>query len=980
MKYTLHIAFDEVIGGIILNVSEYIGKFGRSVKDNVQPLMFIFDDDKISVKRPEKRSNVGDAILIAAELKTGIPLQWVTHNKATILEGNDDIEDFFETEYSTNIIQSRGVDPELHILFYVPLYDKENTAQKIERLTSCLPKGHKFVINIVTLTYDVMKTCRLIKDRYSYEEHRRIETDNIHRLVKYVEEQSPLTRIYFFQNFSKEGWSLNFTKNKLITTCSELSLALIEHYETVCHYSFLRRPLYVLNVETSVIDIYLAVNTMVRNLFAKEFETDIVNTETLDRNKVHYIYRNILKKEYDIINKYVGTITNKANLDNLTSLFDENVKRQLFDEVDRIINNENLNVTERQYLFSLFRQIEPDTDFESDTIDDLFWEAEERRIGELEIGKDSSLRDSLHQLKELAKKISDIKGNILKRERQIAELEELVSEDYPFDGERTKDGFKIGKNIFKPYSFREKPLEEEYETPNNVSIKRAVDLRKDFSAIRNQGKQGACSAFSLVSVFEYFLNRFKQPTDLSEAFVYYNARRINNKTNVDSGTTFLDIINAAKEDGICIEELCRYNENVFNETPFEEAYDDGESRKVTEAKNVSLDLYKFKSALSQGYPVVISARVFDSFVKNVNGFVKVPDESEFKGKEEYHAMVVCGYSDNEGYFIVRNSWGTNFGDSGYCYIPYEYMRNPRLISGAYVITGISSESVLSSDIDEGKSLIDERDFNAQKVINQNMLHEAQRLLSEERKELAEAKQDYLKLLNQIRTYGGLSDSDLRQVTDEERIKDILRKRQYVIYKGLVEINREYAGRSKNILDVSDFIKETESDIDKQNEIDGILFEKMKNSGLFSLDEIWRDLLSSMDIKSLFSDIKNTFQKVRNGKLGFYEVFYNYYDKIVEKILNKMDYKISDIMQTDYCKPFFENVKQSSIMAQVNGGLPEDYGDEIKYFICNLNGADSPFKEYNIHLLPIKDNLRMAFLHIEKYNIDDLELFNLHQES
>ena len=119
MKYTLHIAFDEAVGDIVLNVSEYIGKFGRTVKDCVQPLMFLFEGNKISVKRPEKKSKVGDAILFFAELKTGLSLQWITHNKATELYSENDIEDFFENEYSANIIQSKGVDPELHILFYV---------------------------------------------------------------------------------------------------------------------------------------------------------------------------------------------------------------------------------------------------------------------------------------------------------------------------------------------------------------------------------------------------------------------------------------------------------------------------------------------------------------------------------------------------------------------------------------------------------------------------------------------------------------------------------------------------------------------------------------------------------------------------------------------------------------------------------------------------------------------------------------------
>jgi C1A family cysteine protease len=53
-----------------------------------------------------------------------------------------------------------------------------------------------------------------------------------------------------------------------------------------------------------------------------------------------------------------------------------------------------------------------------------------------------------------------------------------------------------------------------------------------------------------------------------------------------------------------------------------------------------------------------------------------------------HAVVAVGYDDTlkicneargseetKGAFIIRNSWGTGFGDHGYCYLPYDYVLN-----------------------------------------------------------------------------------------------------------------------------------------------------------------------------------------------------------------------------------------------------------------------------------------------------------------
>jgi hypothetical protein len=41
----------------------------------------------------------------------------------------------------------------------------------------------------------------------------------------------------------------------------------------------------------------------------------------------------------------------------------------------------------------------------------------------------------------------------------------------------------------------------------------------------------------------------------------------------------------------------------------------------------------------------------------------------------WHAMLCVGYSDPDKVFIIRNSWGKDWGDKGYCYIPYDYVIN-----------------------------------------------------------------------------------------------------------------------------------------------------------------------------------------------------------------------------------------------------------------------------------------------------------------
>ena len=56
----------------------------------------------------------------------------------------------------------------------------------------------------------------------------------------------------------------------------------------------------------------------------------------------------------------------------------------------------------------------------------------------------------------------------------------------------------------------------------------------------------------------------------------------------------------------------------------------------------------------------------------------MPPPGEEPG-EWLHAVLAVGYDDNKSYrggkgvFIIANSWGKDWGDRGFAYLPYEYM-------------------------------------------------------------------------------------------------------------------------------------------------------------------------------------------------------------------------------------------------------------------------------------------------------------------
>ena len=50
-----------------------------------------------------------------------------------------------------------------------------------------------------------------------------------------------------------------------------------------------------------------------------------------------------------------------------------------------------------------------------------------------------------------------------------------------------------------------------------------------------------------------------------------------------------------------------------------------------------------------------------------------------------HAVVAAGYDQAEGRFLVRNSWGAQWGMGGYFTMPFQYLTDPMLAADFWTI-------------------------------------------------------------------------------------------------------------------------------------------------------------------------------------------------------------------------------------------------------------------------------------------------------
>ena len=65
------------------------------------------------------------------------------------------------------------------------------------------------------------------------------------------------------------------------------------------------------------------------------------------------------------------------------------------------------------------------------------------------------------------------------------------------------------------------------------------------------------------------------------------------------------------------------------------------------------------------------------------GIMPMPEEDE--DMLGGHAVMAAGYDNDTRMFLVRNSWGKNWGDNGYFWMPYDYISKTKNCSDFWTI-------------------------------------------------------------------------------------------------------------------------------------------------------------------------------------------------------------------------------------------------------------------------------------------------------
>jgi C1A family cysteine protease len=219
----------------------------------------------------------------------------------------------------------------------------------------------------------------------------------------------------------------------------------------------------------------------------------------------------------------------------------------------------------------------------------------------------------------------------------------------------------------------------------------SIDLREWCPPVEDQGQLGSCTANAGVGLVEYFEKRaFGKHLDASRLFLYKATRNLMNVTG-DTGAYLRTTMQALVLFGVPPEEYYPYLVENFDQEPPAFTYSFAQNYQALQY--VRLDplqtdtevlLDRIKTNLAAGLPSIFGFTVYSSIQDSAStGQIPYP----CKGEQVMggHAIMAVGYDDEleiknssckvktKGALLIRNSWGTSWGEGGYGWLPYEYV-------------------------------------------------------------------------------------------------------------------------------------------------------------------------------------------------------------------------------------------------------------------------------------------------------------------
>lgn len=639
-------------------------------------------------------------------------------------------------------------DPTLHILAIVPIYEA-GCVRQIEKLyDACAALEHNISLHIICLCGGIR---HIFEGRGNKSDFNTLRFAAVSRLKELSKEAVFSLSYSLVDDYAANGAPIGFTLNSLSRYIALFQMALMQNHYSILSPALLsahQGENLTLGLSTLSFDRQAMINRMLGLSFLGALDDVGINDRAVDiknaidgaesvldgiENRYPDLYDDTIRKLCGEYGEDEASVMSQAS-----EIIDKNIEK-LQTDILNLLQNTSYSLPEKEVMLAMIlgrdnhhlRGIQ--YQYGNTLLDDgcnepinLYVEAfnrwsKETRVlpvrGDFDLLKkyrwnsvtkvfeespeNLEALNPLPEIKRLKREILKDTSFIREKKDELTALQKTVA--LREDAEELRRSWHRPEGDFKTIEYEEKSLDEKYIPTPGLVVKDTVDLRKYFSPVRNQSNLGSCTSFAVTAMYESMMNRIGIDGDniMSPAYLFYHSNILTGRPL--GGSNYREQLEILAEQGICFEHLYLYDADSSFDTPSETAVEEAKKHRVITAKQLPLikEINKvatlrrnhqlITSALSEGYPVGISLRVYDN-LGNTGAFVSHPDDTPEAKEDGWHAMVIVGYSEKNNFYIVRNSWGKAFGENGYCYISSAYIDDPKYLDFACIITKISDSS------------------------------------------------------------------------------------------------------------------------------------------------------------------------------------------------------------------------------------------------------------------------------------------------
>lgn len=215
----------------------------------------------------------------------------------------------------------------------------------------------------------------------------------------------------------------------------------------------------------------------------------------------------------------------------------------------------------------------------------------------------------------------------------------------------------------------------------------SLDLREDdWWKIGNQAETGSCVGWaSTDGMLRWHLvkaKKIKKTARLSIRFTWMAAKETDKFTDFPetflegSGTPLKGAMEVLRKFGSVHEKVLKFNRGfVSNQYDTDSFFALAAELKIKSYYCLQYDaitpIDHFKMWLTHQGPILAMIDIDSNFWKPYDDKTAKLHEYDKENVKGGHAIVIVGYTKD--HFIIRNSWGTEYGDNGYAYASYDYM-------------------------------------------------------------------------------------------------------------------------------------------------------------------------------------------------------------------------------------------------------------------------------------------------------------------